>query len=37
MKSTNCAKINLALNVVKKLPNGYHELDMVNVCVNLRD
>ena len=37
MKRTNCAKINLALNVVKKLPNGYHELDMVNVCVNLKD
>lgn len=37
MRKTNFAKVNVALDVVKKLPNGYHELDMVNVCVRLKD
>ena len=31
------AKVNLALDVTKKLKNGFHELDMINVCVGLYD
>ena len=37
MKEKSYAKINMALNVIKKLPNGYHELDMVNVSIKLHD
>lgn len=37
MKIKNYAKVNIALNVVKKLDNHYHELDMCNVCVSLKD
>lgn len=31
------AKINLRLEVIKKLPNGYHDLRMVNAKVSLKD
>ena len=31
------AKINMGLNVLKKLPNGYHLLDMVMVPIDLSD
>lgn len=38
MKSYNYAKINLALNVTNKnKPNNFHDLDMINFCVNLKD
>lgn len=37
MKAKNYAKVNLSLNVVRKLNNNYHELDMCNVCVSLKD
>lgn len=35
MKEKSYAKINVALNVVKALSNGYHELDMINVSIRL--
>ncbi len=31
------AKINLGLNIVEKLPNGYHNLDMIMVPISLSD
>lgn len=31
------AKINIALNIVSKLPNGYHELDMVMLPIDIYD
>ena len=38
MKRCNYAKINLALNVTNKnKPNNFHDLDMINFCVNLKD
>ena len=37
MKEKSYAKINVALNVVKALSNGYHELDMINVTIRLHD
>ena len=37
MKEKSYAKINMALNVVKTLQNGYHELDMINVSIRLHD
>ena len=37
MKEKSFAKINMALNVVKTLNNGYHDLDMINVSVRLHD
>ena len=30
-------KINLSLDIVGKLPNGYHEMDMVMQTVSLYD
>lgn len=38
MTKFSYAKINLSLNVInKKRPEGLHSLDMVNVCINLKD
>ena len=38
MKKNNYAKINLALNVIdNKKPSNYHELDMINVTISLKD
>ena len=37
MREKSYAKINIALNVIKTLPNGYHDLDMINVSVKLHD
>ena len=31
------AKINIGLNIVEKLPNGYHNLDMIMVPISLSD
>lgn len=31
------AKINLGLNIIEKLPNGYHSLDMIMVPISLAD
>ena len=31
------AKINLGLDVVKKLPNGYHQVKMIMQSIGLRD
>ena len=31
------AKINIGLNIIEKLPNGYHSLDMIMVPVSLAD
>ena len=30
-------KINLSLDIVRRLPNGYHEMDMVMQTVDLCD
>ena len=30
-------KINIGLNIVEKLPNGYHSLDMIMVPISLAD
>lgn len=30
-------KINLSLDIVRRLPNGYHEMDMVMQTVSLYD
>lgn len=32
-----CAKINLGLDVVQRLPNGYHQVKMVMQTIDLRD
>ena len=38
MKKKAYAKINLSLNVTNKnKPNGLHDLDMINVCITLKD
>ena len=38
MKKYNYAKINLALNVTNKnKPSYFHDLDMINFCVNIKD
>ena len=38
MRKCNYAKINLSLNVLNKnKPTSFHELDMINFCVNLKD
>ena len=38
MKKCNYAKINLALNVTNKSkPSSYHDLDMINFCINIKD
>lgn len=37
LKITACAKINLALSVIGKRPDGYHELDTVMQSVDLSD
>ena len=38
MKKYNYAKINLALNVTNKnKPSSYHDLDMINFCIDLKD
>ena len=38
MRKNNYAKINLALNVANKnKPSSFHDLDMINFCVNLKD
>ena len=31
------AKVNLRLKVVGKRPNGYHDLEMINISVDLSD
>lgn len=31
------AKINIGLNIIEKLPNGYHSLDMIMVPISLSD
>ena len=31
------AKINLALDIISRLPNGYHEVDMVMQSITLAD
>lgn len=31
------AKINMGLNIIEKLPNGYHSLDMIMVPISLAD
>ena len=30
-------KINIGLNIIEKLPNGYHSLDMTMVPISLAD
>jgi 4-diphosphocytidyl-2-C-methyl-D-erythritol kinase len=37
MVSKSYAKVNLAINVIKKLDNGYHEVDMVMSRINFFD
>ncbi len=37
MKEKSFAKVNLAINVIRKLPNGYHELDMIMLPISLYD
>lgn len=31
------AKINIGLNIIEKLSNGYHSLDMIMVPISLAD
>ena len=37
MKVQARAKINLALDVVKRMDNGYHSLDMIMVPISIYD
>lgn len=37
MKKKSFAKVNLSLDVVRKRPDGYHELDMIMVPIDLFD
>ena len=38
MRKNSYAKINLSLNVINKgKPNGYHDLDMINFTITLKD
>lgn len=37
LKTAACAKINLSLDVLGRLPGGYHEMKMVMQTVSLRD
>ncbi len=30
-------KINIGLNIIEKLPNGYHSLDMTMIPISLAD
>ena len=31
------AKVNMAINVINRLPDNYHNLDMINVSISLHD
>ncbi len=37
MREKSYAKVNLAINVLNRLSNGYHDLDMINVSIRLHD